>query len=244
MEQTFKPGDFVRLTDPLSNGEVVRIEKVSENGTASWLGGSQNCDMEQISIIKNSSPIGNDIDGYYFTLSEIVHEVEKRVNEQKWLKFEKPFKLYPESEVEYWKRRSEIAEESIIKLKDYIKKVCKESSEDIQKLDAENKKLKEELSRCRAANADYLTAKTEAAYKDKTLITEEWLQDNGFSASGWMKIGDNVIRCYETGRARWFVSVDNDDRNFHEEFGRVKSLGQLRMFLTLCGLGDFVKQLK
>lgn len=83
-----------------------------------------------------------------------------------------------------------------------------------------------------------------ADYEDETLITEKWLQANGFSESGWMKIGDNIIRCYETGHARWFTSVCNDDRNFHEEFGRVKTLGQLRMFLTLCGLGDFVKQLK
>lgn len=150
-----KTGDFVRLTDPLSNGQIVRIESVDEYGMASWLGGSQNCDMEQISIIENGSPIGNDIDGYYFTLSEIVHEVEKRVNEQKWLKFEKPFKLYPESEVEYWKRRSEIAEESIIKLKDYIKKVCKESSEDIQKLDAENKKLQKQLSELQTVICDW-----------------------------------------------------------------------------------------
>lgn len=83
-----------------------------------------------------------------------------------------------------------------------------------------------------------------AAFKDETPITEKWLQDNGISASGWMKIGDNVIRWYETGRARWCASVDNDDRYFHEKFRYIKSLGQLRMFLTLCGLGDFAKQLK
>jgi len=82
------------------------------------------------------------------------------------------------------------------------------------------------------------------AFKDETPITEEWLQANGFSEGGWMKIGDNIIRCYETGRARWFACIDNDDRNFHDKFGRVKTVGQLRMFLTLCGLGDFAKQLK
>lgn len=43
--QTFKQGDIVRLIDPLSNGEVVRIESVDEHGYASWLGGSQNSDM-------------------------------------------------------------------------------------------------------------------------------------------------------------------------------------------------------
>ncbi|MBQ3690865.1 MAG: hypothetical protein II937_13540 [Bacteroidales bacterium] len=178
MKQTIKPGDIVRLTDdPFSNGEIVRIESVDEYGFANFLAGSKAANMEQISIVKNGSPIGNDIDGYYFTLSEIVQEVEKRVNEQKWLKLKKPFKLYPESAVEWLKRRAEIAEESIARSKDYIKKVCKESSEDIQKLDAENKKLKEELSRCRAANADYLTAKTEAENRAK-ILEKEVADDN------------------------------------------------------------------
>jgi len=85
-----------------------------------------------------------------------------------------------------------------------------------------------------------------AEFKDTTPITDGWLRDNGFSEAGWMKVGDNVIRCYETGRARWFASVDNDERNFHEAFGRLKTLGQLKMFLALCGmlddkLKDFVK---
>lgn len=47
MEQTIKQDDIVRLTDPLDNGTIVRIEKVDENGFAEWLGGSQYCDMEQ-----------------------------------------------------------------------------------------------------------------------------------------------------------------------------------------------------
>lgn len=70
----------------------------------------------------------------------------------------------------YARERKALAE--IEKLKQYIKKVCAESSSDIQKLDAENKKLKEELSRCRAANADYLTAKTEAENRAKLLEKE------------------------------------------------------------------------
>lgn len=84
------------------------------------------------------------------------------------------------------------------------------------------------------------------SYKDQTPITDGWLWDNGFSESGWVKVGDNLIRCYETGRARWFASVSNDERNFYEEFGRLKTIGQLKMFLALCGifdnqLKDFVK---
>lgn len=163
-KQTFIPGDFVRLTDPLSNSEVVRIENVDEHGFASWLGGSQNCDMEQIEIKVEEvgNPFTDDLREYTVTLSDRVQEIESDFG----------VKLYPESAVEWLKRRAEIAEESIARLKDYIKKVCKESSEDIQKLDAENKKLKEELSRCRAANADYLTAKTEAENRAKILEKE------------------------------------------------------------------------
>ena len=85
-----------------------------------------------------------------------------------------------------------------------------------------------------------------AGFKDSTPITDGWLWNNGFSETGWVKVGDNLIRCYETGRARWFASVSNDERNFYEEFGRLKTIGQLKMFLALCGifdnqLNDFVK---
>lgn len=39
MEQktNIKSGDIVRLTDPSSNGEVVRVEKVDEHGYVNWL---------------------------------------------------------------------------------------------------------------------------------------------------------------------------------------------------------------
>lgn len=43
-----KAGDLVRLTDPISNGEIVRIDNVDEYGFASWIGGSQAADMKQI----------------------------------------------------------------------------------------------------------------------------------------------------------------------------------------------------
>lgn len=166
--QTIKKGDFVRLTDPLSNGQIVRIESVDEHGFASWLGGSQNCDMEQISIVKNGSPIGNDIDGYYFSLSEIVQEVEKRVNGKEWLKLEKPFKLYPESAVEYWKHHAETAEKSNA----LNEKLLNKEHNKLLDIQDNIEKLQSELSRCRAANADYLTAKTEAENMAKILKKE------------------------------------------------------------------------
>lgn len=46
--------------------------------------------------------------------------------------------------------RERQALDEIAKLKEYIKKVCAESSADIQKLDAENKKLKERIKRLEA----------------------------------------------------------------------------------------------
>jgi len=163
MNNEIKQGDIVRLTDPINNGEVVRIESVNEHGSASWLGGAQKGDMEQIPCEFEAYPIGdNSLHNYYETLSDVISDLESKIG----------IKLYPESAVEYWKQRAEKAEESIVKSKDYIKKVCKESSDDIQKLDAENKKLKQELARCRTANADYLTAKTETENRAKLLEKE------------------------------------------------------------------------
>lgn len=154
MEQktNIKPGDFVRLTDPLDNGTIVRIENVDEHGFASWLGGSQAADIEQI----NMEQINPDLIYYYENLSELIRHIESKIG----------IKIYPESAVEYWKNRAEVeekehayyekawnkehnklldAKDGIAKLKEYIKKVCAESSADIQSLDAENKKLKERI---------------------------------------------------------------------------------------------------
>ena len=120
MNKTIKAGDIVRLTDPISEGQIVRIVNVTEDGLASWLGGAQATDMEQISLLDGCSPIGNDIDGYFFNISEIVEEIEKRVNAQTWLHLTRPFKLYPESAVKYWEHRAEIAENEVKILKQEV----------------------------------------------------------------------------------------------------------------------------
>lgn len=49
MEQTVKSGDFVRLTDPIDNGTIVRIEEVNENGFAEWL--------QELAAFKDETPI-------------------------------------------------------------------------------------------------------------------------------------------------------------------------------------------
>lgn len=100
--QTIKQGDIVRLTDPISNGQIVRIESVDENGFAEWLGVAQNCDMEQIKAnvdFPNCS--------YYDTLSSFVEWIEQGFATDGY-----DVKLYPKSAVEYWKHRAEIAEQS------------------------------------------------------------------------------------------------------------------------------------
>ena len=102
MKQNIKPGDIVRLTDPISNGQIVRIESVDEHGFASWLGGAQNCDMEQIKAnvdFPNCS--------YYNTLSSFVEGIEQGFATDGY-----DVKLYPKSAVEYWKHRAEVAEQS------------------------------------------------------------------------------------------------------------------------------------
>lgn len=89
-----KTGDIIRLTDPISNGEIVRVESVDEHGFASWLGGAQKGDMEQIDM----ADINSDLLCDYQNLSELVGHIEAETD----------IKLYPESAVNYWKHRAEM----------------------------------------------------------------------------------------------------------------------------------------
>lgn len=98
--QTIKAGDIVRLTDPISHGQVVRIESVGKNGCASWLGGAQYSDFEQILCEFEAQGIENGLHGYYQTLSDVISFLEIKIG----------VKLYPESAVQYWKHRAEKAE--------------------------------------------------------------------------------------------------------------------------------------
>lgn len=80
-----------------------------------------------------------------------------------------------------------------------------------------------------------------AAFKDKTLITRRLLEDN------FDKINDelynihlecDVIDIYIQSEGIFHIIVKNKGSLL------CHTLGQLRMFLNICGLGDFVKQLK
>lgn len=154
MNNEIKSGDFVRLTDPLDNGTIVRIENVDENGFAEWLGGSQYCDMEQI----NMEQINPDLTYYYENLSELIRHIESKIG----------IKIYPESAVEYWKNRAEREEKEHA----YYEKAWNKEHNKLLDAQDEIEKLKKELSRCRAMNAEYLTAKTEAENRAKLLKKE------------------------------------------------------------------------
>lgn len=89
-----------------------------------------------------------------------------------------------------------------------------------------------------------------AGFKDETPITKEWLS-RYFDYFGtdendqvWIqkeKLKNHCIYIYEMPEYRWNVKVEWFE-SIH--WFEVQVLWQLRMFLTLCGLGDFVKQLK
>jgi hypothetical protein len=90
-----------------------------------------------------------------------------------------------------------------------------------------------------------------AGFKDKTPITNEFLEIIGFKREKIIDpyhkgeisiqkmcggIGDWTWECVYFKGKSW--TSDLVDTVF------IKTIGELRMFLTICGLGDFVKQLK
>lgn len=88
-----KKGDFVRLTDPIDNGKIVRVEMV-ENGWIEFIGGGQSCYEQVKGSIKLCGV------EHFWTLSEFIRLLEQGFG----------VKLYPESAVEYWKNRAEVEE--------------------------------------------------------------------------------------------------------------------------------------
>lgn len=99
-----------------------------------------------------------------------------------------------------------------------------------------------------ALNAEWLQELL--SYKDETLITTEWLQKYFKSYSeneeGWIQVKETLkkhcIYIYEIAEYRWQVHVETNERR--EEFD-LQTLGQLRMFLTLCGVpNEFIKKLE
>lgn len=98
------------------------------------------------------------------------------------------------------------------------------------------------------------------AYEDKTYITAEWLEKNGFE----FKIGDKddpdpdyysdyylyyddvieitaILRNEEAGI--WGICIQFLDHGDIEELN-ICTLGQFRMFLAICGLDNLVNEFK
>ena len=90
-----------------------------------------------------------------------------------------------------------------------------------------------------------------ADYEDETPITKKYLLNNGFYENGERLCKANGKPFYYGIKAHY---VENEvHKSYHFSFSRryypmyeatFKTVGQFKMFLTLCGLGDFVKQLK
>ena len=78
-------------------------------------------------------------------------------------------------------------------------------------------------------------------FKDETPITRELLEDNFDEMNDELyniHLGCDIIDIYIQSEGIFHIIVKNKGSLL------CHTLGQLRMFLTLCGLGDFIKQLK
>lgn len=78
-------------------------------------------------------------------------------------------------------------------------------------------------------------------FKDKTPITRELLEDNFDKMNDELyniHLECDIIDIYIQSEGIFYIIVKNKGSLL------CHTLGQLRMFMTICGLGDFVKQLK
>lgn len=85
-------------------------------------------------------------------------------------------------------------------------------------------------------------------YEDDTPLTEEFFERNGFSKDFREETEiepSGEIWCYRTPEYK--ITAENFDVDWVVQASGtvfIETIGQLRMFLTICGYGDFVKQLK
>lgn len=85
-------------------------------------------------------------------------------------------------------------------------------------------------------------------YEDDTPLTEEFFERNGFSKDFREETEiepSGEIWCYWT--PEYHITAENICGDWVVQANGtvcIVTIGQLRMFLTICGYGDFVKQLK
>lgn len=131
METNIKVGDFVRLTDPIDNGMIVRVEMV-ENGWIEFIGGGQSC-YEQV---KGSIKLfGVE---HFGTLSEFIRLLEQGFG----------VKLYPESAIKLYRNAAEKNAEELGKSEKYWEDEHNkliEAQDELRAKEAENKELNERI---------------------------------------------------------------------------------------------------
>lgn len=86
------------------------------------------------------------------------------------------------------------------------------------------------------------------AYEDKTYITAEFLIHNGFEKREYDYLYcDDVVeisaQCTDIEAGTWHVYVNFLD-SYNPQSLDIYTLGQLRMFLSICGLDEIVEQFK
>ncbi len=89
------------------------------------------------------------------------------------------------------------------------------------------------------------------AYKDKTYITAEWLVRNGFMKTSiptkdYLYCNDAVEICAklkDKEAGKWKVDIQFLDHGDVQSLD-IFTVGQLRMFLAICGLDNIVEQFK
>lgn len=86
------------------------------------------------------------------------------------------------------------------------------------------------------------------AYEDETYISEDWLLKNGFEKREYDYLYCNDVvevsaQCTDTESGTWHVYVNWLD-SYNPQSLDIYTLGQLRMFLSICGLDEIVEQFK
>lgn len=97
-----------------------------------------------------------------------------------------------------------------------------------------------------------------ASYEDKTLITTEWLRNNGFEKHEVPYLerclytyiySDDTLEIeavlHDEERGIWEVTKTYyDESNTDQDVVYICTLGQFRMFLAICGLDNLVNEFK
>lgn len=82
-----------------------------------------------------------------------------------------------------------------------------------------------------------------SAFKDETPITDKFLTRQFVDTrAGWRCNCDDTKILIQKSADTYHVLIFK--REYEENKAYIKTLGELRMFLTLCGLVDFANQLK